>query len=139
MLREDTQAIWDALKGRPELNGFVLIGGTGLALRIGHRRSEDLDFGWPHGNLPREALHQLSTSVPGATFVLDQDPGDLRDADDCNLDLADRSQNFQVNDVRVTFFKADSEEAALLGGHPSDPLRVAEVSEIFALKALVSG
>jgi len=44
MLREDTKQLWDAVKVKPELHGFVLVGGSGLALRIGHRRSEDLDF-----------------------------------------------------------------------------------------------
>lgn len=31
----------------PELDGFYLAGGTGLALQIGHRKSKDLDFFTP--------------------------------------------------------------------------------------------
>ena len=34
--------LWDELRDTPE--GFVLYGGTALALRLGHRQSEDFDF-----------------------------------------------------------------------------------------------
>jgi hypothetical protein len=34
--------LWDELKYTPQ--GFVLYGGTALALRLGHRHSEDFDF-----------------------------------------------------------------------------------------------
>jgi Nucleotidyl transferase AbiEii toxin, Type IV TA system len=36
------RAIWDELKSTPK--DFVLYGGTALALRLGHRQSEDFDF-----------------------------------------------------------------------------------------------
>jgi hypothetical protein len=38
------------------LAGFVLIGGSALALHIHHRISEDLDFAWPYGQLTGESL-----------------------------------------------------------------------------------
>jgi hypothetical protein len=44
MLIEATQRLWEIFKEKPELNGFVLIGGSALALQFHHRRSEDLDF-----------------------------------------------------------------------------------------------
>lgn len=36
------RALWDELVEIPPV--FVLYGGTGLALRLGHRQSEDFDF-----------------------------------------------------------------------------------------------
>ncbi len=44
MLPPDTQEVWNFLKEQPALAGFILIGGSGLALRIEHRLSEDLDL-----------------------------------------------------------------------------------------------
>ena len=40
----ETERVWKFLKDEPSLAGFVLVGGTALALRLGHRRSEDLDL-----------------------------------------------------------------------------------------------
>jgi hypothetical protein len=43
MLKPDTEAVWQFLRRQPGLTGFVLMGGSALALRLGHRQSEDLD------------------------------------------------------------------------------------------------
>jgi hypothetical protein len=43
MLKPDTEAVWQFLRRQPSLTGFVLMGGSALALRLGHRQSEDLD------------------------------------------------------------------------------------------------
>ena len=45
----------DQLDNRQALRNFVLIGGTALALHIGHRLSEDLDFITTLPRLPRAA------------------------------------------------------------------------------------
>jgi hypothetical protein len=42
ILPEPQRRLWAELKGTP--NVFVLYGGTALALRLGHRKSEDFDF-----------------------------------------------------------------------------------------------
>ena len=47
MLPVETERVWEFLKEQPALAGFVLIGGTALAPRIGHRRTEDLDLAYP--------------------------------------------------------------------------------------------
>ena len=36
--------LWGSLSHLPALRSFYLVGGTGLALHLGHRRSNDLDF-----------------------------------------------------------------------------------------------
>jgi hypothetical protein len=42
MLPAAQRRLWDDLRHTPQ--GFVLYGGTALALRLGHRHSEDFDF-----------------------------------------------------------------------------------------------
>jgi predicted nucleotidyltransferase component of viral defense system len=120
------------------LAGFVLIGGSALALHIHHRISEDLDFAWPYGRLPRESLQTLIGGEPSLDYVLDQNEVALREAEDANLDLADFAQNYLVNGVRVTFFSSYEAERKLLARQPNEPLRIAAVPEIFALKALAA-
>lgn len=44
ILPENTQEILDRLKKTDYISGFYLTGGTGLAMQIGHRQSDDLDF-----------------------------------------------------------------------------------------------
>lgn len=59
MLPPAAEQVWGFLKDQPILGGFVLIGGSALALRIGHRLSEDLDFAWVEPRLPRARLDAL--------------------------------------------------------------------------------
>jgi len=131
--------VWQALSVRPELDGFILVGGSALALHLNHRISEDLDFVWPQPRLPREALRQLTQ--PGSDLAFDsrQDPRAEREASDCGFDLDDSSQNYFVNQlVKVTFFCPDAPERMILSQTPGSGLRIATLAEIFAMKALVS-
>jgi predicted nucleotidyltransferase component of viral defense system len=57
-LPEAQQAVWPELK--PLASRFVLYGGTALALRLGHRQSEDFDF---FGNAPVNP-DELLNSLP---------------------------------------------------------------------------
>ncbi len=56
---EATQKNFERLKGDPRLAGFTLVGGTALALQIGHRVSEDLDFNIFGQKLPIKAIDGL--------------------------------------------------------------------------------
>ncbi|MEY4862603.1 MAG: hypothetical protein RLZ51_698 [Pseudomonadota bacterium] len=53
---EATQKNFSRLKDDPRLAGFTLVGGTALALQIGHRISEDLDFNIFGQKLPIKAI-----------------------------------------------------------------------------------
>ena len=44
VLPDKTQEIWDRIAELASSHNFVLVGGTALALRLGHRESEDLDL-----------------------------------------------------------------------------------------------
>jgi len=56
-LPEAQRAVWNELRQVPRR--FVLYGGTALALRLGHRQSEDFDFFADAPVLPEELLHAL--------------------------------------------------------------------------------
>lgn len=43
-LSRNTERIFDAISNLECIKEYVLVGGTALALQIGHRISEDLDF-----------------------------------------------------------------------------------------------
>lgn len=64
LLPEAQRAIWPELK--PLSSRFVLYGGTALALRIGHRQSEDFDFFTDAPINPDELLNSLPL-LKGAT------------------------------------------------------------------------
>ena len=68
MLPRDTEQVWNFLKDQPVLAGFVLVGGSALALRIGHRVSEDLDLAWTQARLPRNRLDALRRTAEAAGF-----------------------------------------------------------------------
>lgn len=54
-----TQRNFARLKDDPRLAGFTLVGGTALALQIGHRISEDLDFNVFGQRLPIKLIDEL--------------------------------------------------------------------------------
>ena len=67
---EATQKNFARLKDDPRLAGFTLVGGTALALQIGHRISEDLDFNIFGQKLPIRAIDALldELAAGGATI-----------------------------------------------------------------------
>ena len=58
ILPEAQRAVWNELNQVPRR--FVLYGGTALALRLGHRQSEDFDFFADAPVHPEELLHGLT-------------------------------------------------------------------------------
>jgi proteic killer suppression protein len=64
MLLEDAMPpiakdVFEILQSRKELESFVLIGGTALALQAHHQLSEDLDFWLPADSLNTPVLANL--------------------------------------------------------------------------------
>lgn len=54
--------VWNHLGDIPQT--FVLYGGTGLALRLGHRPSADFDFFSPTPFVPTDLVHELAALRP---------------------------------------------------------------------------
>lgn len=64
------RSLWPELSKTVEL-GFVLYGGTAIALRLGHRRSVDFDF-FSHSPLNREVLRDSFSFIERSTLLQDQ-------------------------------------------------------------------
>lgn len=141
MLPPETEKVWNFLKVQPALAGFVLIGGSALALLIRHRRSEDLDLVFPGECLPRarlEALQHIAIQG-GFEFQPNDDEVTLREFSMAGLELRDYQQNVLVNRaVKVSFFVPDAILARVLNASPEPQARVATLHEIFKMKCLVS-
>lgn len=139
-LPPETRCLWARLEHNPLLTGFVLIGGTALAMRIGHRVSEDLDFAYLGYLLPTIRLRQLVRFLDdgGVPLRLNQDLVAEHEFINSGLLLEDHQQNYVANDgVKVSFVRLDNPTTGLLHGGAESPLRVATLDEIFKTKALV--
>lgn len=65
------QRLWPALSRAPKL-GFVLYGGTAIALRLGHRQSIDFDF-FSEKPLDRDVLKTTFSFLTQSTTLQDHD------------------------------------------------------------------
>ncbi len=106
-LAPKTRPVFEALRPRPELQGMVLVGGPALALQVGHRLSEDLDFWLPGARLNSFALDALMRDLKarGHRVFFANDPNHTT-AFRINHgeNLADFSQNWAVDGVKLQFF-----------------------------------
>jgi hypothetical protein len=141
LLPAATERVWDFLKAQRMLAGFILVGGSALALRIRHRLSEDLDFAFPELKLPRARLDALLRQAveAGHDFQRDDDEAALLEFTQGGGDLHDCQQDFLVNgSVKVSFFAPEAGLARVLR-EPAEPTaRVATLAELFKTKCLVS-
>ncbi|MBL9152273.1 MAG: nucleotidyl transferase AbiEii/AbiGii toxin family protein [Verrucomicrobiales bacterium] len=141
MLTPEAEVLWEFLKEQPALRGFVLVGGSALSLRIDHRLSEDLDFLYCDIHLPKARLARLVEMAAEAGFVFERndDPAAWDEFEIAGMDLHLSQQDFLVNGkVKVTFFCASSSLAKVIATDPESACRIAEISELFDSKALVS-
>ena len=103
---EATQKNFARLKDDPRLAGFTLVGGTALALQIGHRISEDLDFNIFGQKLPIRTIDGLldDLAAGGATIesllTSEQKLGFKINTSE-NLDHY--IQDYLIDEARVTF------------------------------------
>jgi hypothetical protein len=141
MLPAATEKVWSFLSGQSALNGFILVGGTALALHLRHRLSEDLDLVCLAGQLPRARLDALRVlgRQAGHVFSPDTDQSLVEQFADAGLDLLDYQQNDLVDgSLRVSFFVAEPPLARVLSSAPTGPVRIGTLAELFKSKSLVS-
>lgn len=100
------QQIWNALAAAPRL-GFVLYGGTAIALHLGHRRSIDFDF-FRSEPLEKNQLQAKFAFVKGAAV--------LQETPDTQVILAE----MPAGSVKVSFF------GNIGFGRVRDPLRTSD-------------
>lgn len=141
-LPEATQALWQQLQDSAMLNGFVLIGGTALAMQIDHRVSEDLDFAYLGESLPKQRIARLEKDLAGSGWDLHKshDLAAIDDFIDAGLDLDEHQQNFLASsscgEAKVSFVAFGHPVTDLLSGDNNAPLRIATLPEIFKTKAI---
>ncbi len=105
----------------PELEGWTLAGGTGLALQIGHRISEDFDFFRADTFFP-ERLHEGLRSIDEVETLQEED----------------RTLTVLVSTVKVSFFSVPDE--FLFQGQPYEFFVLADPRDIALMKlAAISG
>ncbi len=141
MLLPDTERVWQFLQRQPALAGFVLVGGSALALRLKHRISEDLDLVLPAQKLPRAPLDvlRLAAQAENLEFRLLDDEAAVMAFAEGGLELHDYQQNYLVNDrIRLSMFTPEPSLAKVLTGPPEPRVRVATLPELFKSKCLVS-
>lgn len=66
----------EILSQEPELASFRLVGGTALALQLGHRKSDDLDF-FSAGSFDLNAVKQVVNRLPGQATLMAEKPTGL--------------------------------------------------------------
>jgi hypothetical protein len=103
---EATQMNFARLKDDPRLAGFTLVGGTALALQIGHRISEDLEFNFFGQKLPIKTIDGLLDELAsgGATIeslITSEQKLGFKINTSENLDHY--IQDYLINGAKVTF------------------------------------
>jgi hypothetical protein len=112
-LHPQTQAVFAALAATELTRGFLLIGGTALALHIAHRMSNDLDFIFTHpsGKLPTQRIDLLILHLRDqgcrAELIIDSAAESVFRINTGER-LSDYARDYSIDGVKVTFFAAHS-------------------------------
>ncbi|MBV1692084.1 nucleotidyl transferase AbiEii/AbiGii toxin family protein [Novosphingobium sp. G106] len=140
-LPPDTRTLLRRLIQRDDLEGFTLIGGTALALRHGHRISEDLDLAWTAGDLPTDTIRRIIAELPQRGPAQNLiDPLDRELAENDGLYLAGHQQDWEIDGVKVTFYAQPDRNSRILEEGQTEllgKLRVATDDTLFKLKSVV--
>jgi predicted nucleotidyltransferase component of viral defense system len=110
-LRPDTQAVFHLLAASELTQGFLLIGGTALALHIAHRMSNDLDFLFceANGKLPTAKIDRLVWQLRGQGCKVDLVTNSAQESTfriNTGERLSDYARDYAIDGVKVTFFAA---------------------------------
>jgi predicted nucleotidyltransferase component of viral defense system len=142
---EATQAVFAHLRTEPLLQDFTLIGGTALALQIGHRLSQDLDFAFIGEKLPTGALRTVLANARAKGFTTQDmlSPAQLQQARiNLAVDLHDWVQDWAISGVKVSFstFEGWNEQMRAVLAYPraaaqGTQFSVLGIEGLFAAKA----
>jgi len=105
-LPKNTKAVFDYFCEEQLLQNFTLIGGTAMSLQVGHRLSEDLDFWLPSKELNKAEISSIIRNAQNQGFNAELAmSGDKLIAAKINgIDVLLYSQDYKINEVKVTFF-----------------------------------
>ncbi|MFM9972584.1 MAG: nucleotidyl transferase AbiEii/AbiGii toxin family protein [Burkholderiales bacterium] len=133
-LSPDTLKVFQHLRDEASLAGFTLIGGSALALQIGHRMSQDLDFYFPGDVLPQRVLRSTLAAARAKGFTtLDMLSPSAVQQTRINhaTDLHDWVQDWSIGGVKVSFstFEGFNEPMHVVASYP----RVAGTDTSFSI------
>lgn len=143
-----TRALFGRLADERLLEGLFLVGGSALALQVGHRISEDLDFAAFAPGLPSARLDMLMAILEkeGRSVSL-LTPQSQIEAFRINTGkrLLDHARDYVVDGAKLTFFArgidAPQNQLAYLAGAPvalrTTGFAVLGPEGLFAMKALL--
>jgi hypothetical protein len=112
-LPQATQQLFHRLKEDPRLGSFTLVGGSALALHIGHRMSEDLDFNCFGHDLPCFKLDALLAELSDSGCeIRSLIPAEKKVSFKINTgqDLDRHIQDYAIDGVKVTFHARQAPE-----------------------------
>ena len=140
-LPENTRNLWETMAASPHLAGFVLIGGTALALQIDHRISQDLDFFWHKEKLPLDQINSVLKELQnkGVSFQKSEHHAALEDFHTAGMNIDEYQQDYVSNTgVRISFFCGEAYHRSIFAPNSSDRVRLASIQEIFDSKCVLS-
>ena len=125
-LTEKVDAIIEKVAGMESIKSYILCGGTALAIQIGHRKSEDLDFMmWRKSKNEKPQIDWLS--------IEKELKAKIGEIDNFNM-LGFDHVEFVVAGVKFSFYVSDNNcpisEPILYSGN----IRLADVYSIMAMK-----
>jgi hypothetical protein len=129
-----TAAALARLADEPALDGFCLVGGTAMALQVGHRRSLDIDLASFAQTLDKNGLFR-AMRARGATLVT---PQSMISAAKINgIDLLAYVQDYVLDGVKVQCFADIAGRRLAAGVRPVAGWRfgLADLPTLFAMKS----
>ena len=139
-----TRRVYEHLAANGFIDAYTLIGGTALALQIGHRRSEDLDFWLPAEEMNKECISATVKMAQQAGFQcqLATPHHKIVSAKINGHDLLAYAQDYVIGNVKVTFFARHDTAFKHFNGFPrltpsNTTFQIMTLDGIFAMKAYV--
>lgn len=149
-LPKKTRALFDRLIEEPRMRGMTLVGGSALALQIGHRMSEDLDFAVFAPKIPAARIDALMAGLEKEGHVVSLlTPQSSIEQFKINTGkrLLDYARDYVVDGAKMTFFargagSGGTQEqlkwlAAAPRAHSGKGFDVLGAEGVFAMKALL--
>lgn len=140
ILRPEAEALFEVLCRAPEMEGLTLIGGTALALQLGHRISLDFDFAQFGGTLPGFNIDRLISRLKqeGYQAQIITNPAQISQFKiNHGMNLLDRARDYVIDGVKVTFFVHGKNQAQENFYQTEDKIREADMSfDILGIEGL---
>lgn len=119
-IRPETASLFTLLAVFPQLVPFTLIGGTAIALNIGHRLSNDLDFAYFGDKLPIDDIDSLVAELKsqGLFVRMISAPDQISTFKiRTGKKLLDYARDYMFGNTKVTFFAMGMQQTPILVSH----------------------